>query len=828
MPRKTGAPLLRILQRYQRIGHTAKAGGVPNGSESLSLPVVSATETFLRFLMLPKSSAAIVDLRRAAVVIISHLDRLVQPLMPRCLVRGHYPIHSSASASASSSCSSSSPQQRVYALGWPSLSKEQHGFNAEPALSWSSDPSSLPLLNCKFQVQQIVCSESIVLILSGEGKLYNWRMFKPETEPQLLEEIAHETIVSIASHCEGRHFMAIDINRNAYSWGNGEDHRLGHGDTHARAVPTKINSLDRCVKAVFCGCSYSAAITCSGNLYTWGRGTYARLGHGNSDDQPLPTVVMALTEHEIIDVALGSGDAHSLCLTSEGHVYAWGDADYGKLGNGNLNGSMSPVLVESLPKVQRVFAGAQFSMALTTDGQLYSWGKASCLGHQLVERSAQWCSIPRLISGLQHKRIVDVAVGVAHCLALSSCGEVFGWGRNDSQQICPSSVSSEPLLRVPILVALPTLPASGVACTASQSLIWTQSSRQGVPLRCPFVIDPGEPTFRLLDQLLSMCSSQDNRQTPNQESECIAVACLNLVRLQLLALIINGVEPRQVGLASGGRLLGSLKSRILSLAGGSQVLRTIQVAAQQALQDGWSVLLPTAAERAQTLTSLLPSEPGQASSSGHRFMTDLLVSSLMAEGGLESALQHAIRLESSSCAAECVDGVNLPLMQLITRLLGNNAALTQTRFTPTLGKQQQRLLHQQQQQQEKEEDQEHRHHSQEPSTSPSLSLPMPRRIPRGAEALLDQYLHTLIPACVATLQQAHELALQCRDPGDHLPSSSQQARHLTRILQADISDALLHELLVGLVLLKAGPTPVSGQPALVAALPCPCCASWTD
>jgi len=179
---------------------------------------------------------------------------------------------------------------------------------------------------------------------------------------------------------------------------------------------------------------------------------------------------------------------------------------------------------------------------------------------------------------------VDVAVGVAHCLALSSSGEVFGWGRNDSQQICPASVSSEPLLRTPILVALPTLPASGIACTSAQSLVWTQSSQQGVPLRAPFVIDLGEPTFRLLDQLLSMCSSQDNRQTPNQESECIAVACLNLIRLQLLALIANGVEPRQVGLASGSRLLGSLKTRVLGLAGGSQVLRTIQVAAQQALQ----------------------------------------------------------------------------------------------------------------------------------------------------------------------------------------------------------------------------------------------------
>lgn len=376
---------------------------------------------------------------------------------------------------------------------------------------------------------------------------------------------------------------------------------MGHGDCHAREVPTKIETLVRRVKSVYCGCSYSAAITTRGNLYTWGRGMYR-------DDQYLPAMVMALKDHQVVDVALGSGDVHTLCLTADGLVYAWGDGDYGKLGNASCNSSLQPQIIDCLPRVQRVFAGSQFSLALSCDGQLYSWGKASCLGHQQIERNVQGCSVPRLITGLQvssfrrfstrssisnhslafqHKRIVDVAVGVAHCLALSSSGEIFGWGRNDNQQICPASVCSEPLLRHPILVALPTLPASGMACTANQSLIWTQSTRQGVPLRAPFVIDLGEPTFRLLDQLLAMCSAtaaQDNRQTPNQESECIAVACLNLVRLQLLALIANGVEPRHVGLASGGRLLNNLKTRILSLAGGSHVLRTIQVAAQQALQ----------------------------------------------------------------------------------------------------------------------------------------------------------------------------------------------------------------------------------------------------
>jgi len=203
MPRKTGAPLQRILLRYQKIGATSKGGGLVGGEPA---PVASATETFLRFLSLPKSSAAIVDLRRAAVVIISHLDRMVQPLVPRCLLRGgHAPAASSSSA----------PQQRVYALGWPSLSKDQQGFSAEPALSWSGEATSVPTLNCRFQIKQVACCESQMLLLSEEGKLHTWRLAKPEAEPLPMEEVAHEVFISIAGHCEGRHFLAIDSNRKS-------------------------------------------------------------------------------------------------------------------------------------------------------------------------------------------------------------------------------------------------------------------------------------------------------------------------------------------------------------------------------------------------------------------------------------------------------------------------------------------------------------------------------------------------------------------------------------------------------------------------------------
>lgn len=235
MPRKTGAPLLRILQRYQRLGIVTSGSscGVSSSSGSMeATPMASATETFLRFLMLPKSSAAIVDLRRAAVVIISHLDRMIKPHMPHLpssLLRGGR-ISSSINhqnnnmSTGSTSCLE---QQRVYALGWPALTKEQQGFNVDPALSWTgltttpaaSSMPTLALLSCRFQLKQIACSEDVVLFLSEEGKLYNWHIAKPEAEPQLLDfaEIANETFTAIASHCEGRHFLAIDSNSKSNS-----------------------------------------------------------------------------------------------------------------------------------------------------------------------------------------------------------------------------------------------------------------------------------------------------------------------------------------------------------------------------------------------------------------------------------------------------------------------------------------------------------------------------------------------------------------------------------------------------------------------------------
>lgn len=47
----------------------------------------------------------------------------------------------------------------------------------------------------------------------------------------------------------------------------------------------------------------------------------------------------------MVDVACGSGDAQTLCLTDDDTVWSWGDGDYGKLGRGGSDGCKVPMKV---------------------------------------------------------------------------------------------------------------------------------------------------------------------------------------------------------------------------------------------------------------------------------------------------------------------------------------------------------------------------------------------------------------------------------------------------------------------------------------------------
>lgn len=65
-------------------------------------------------------------------------------------------------------------------------------------------------------------------------------------------------------------------------------------------------------------------------------------------DQFRPKLVEELVRYRVIDVACGSGDAQTLCITDDDNVWSWGDGDYGKLGRGGSDGCKVPMRIDGL------------------------------------------------------------------------------------------------------------------------------------------------------------------------------------------------------------------------------------------------------------------------------------------------------------------------------------------------------------------------------------------------------------------------------------------------------------------------------------------------
>ncbi|KAM7290215.1 E3 ubiquitin-protein ligase HERC2 isoform X3 [Ixodes scapularis] len=362
---------------------------------------------------------------------------------------------------------------------------------------------------------QVVGGEQTLFAVTADGKVYatgygaGGRLGIGGTEsvscPTLLESLQHVFIKKVVVNSGGKHCLALSAEGEVYSWGEGDDGKLGHGNKSSCERPRVIELLrGKEVVDVACGGAHSACITASGELYTWGKGRYGRLGHGDSDDQLRPKKVEALSGWRVRCVACGSGDAQTLCVTEDDCVWSWGDGDYGKLGRGGSDGCKVPLRVELLQGlgVVRVECGSQFSVALTASGSVYTWGKGDY--HRLGHGTDDHVRRPKKVAALQGKKVVCIAVGSLHCVACTDSGEVFTWGDNDEGQLGDGSVNA---IQKPRLVSvLQGKKINRVSCGSAHTVAWSTCNPgavgaggrmpPSVPLEYDLLRDIPVPTLR--------------------------------------------------------------------------------------------------------------------------------------------------------------------------------------------------------------------------------------------------------------------------------------------------------------------------------------------
>ena len=88
-------------------------------------------------------------------------------------------------------------------------------------------------------------------------------------------------------------------------------------------------------------------ISTDGSVRACGKGSYGRLGLGDSNNQSTLKKLTFEPHRSIKKVSSSKGsDGHTLAFTTEGEVFSWGDGDYGKLGHGNSSTQKYPKLIQ--------------------------------------------------------------------------------------------------------------------------------------------------------------------------------------------------------------------------------------------------------------------------------------------------------------------------------------------------------------------------------------------------------------------------------------------------------------------------------------------------
>jgi alpha-tubulin suppressor-like RCC1 family protein len=187
--------------------------------------------------------------------------------------------------------------------------------------------------------------------------------------------------------------------------------------------------------------SHVLALTADGRLYTWGRADEGQLGHGQRNEKEnyqVPRIVARLKELRVTSIS--AGRMHSIVVTDESQVFAWGCGDDGALGMGDTTSSTIPQRIASLDgkMITKVSCGSRHTLALTAKGLVFCWGWNSY--GQLGLGDTNNRVTPTVISSLASMRVSEVCSGYRHSFVVVSnqrreVGSLWGWGWNQYGQV---------------------------------------------------------------------------------------------------------------------------------------------------------------------------------------------------------------------------------------------------------------------------------------------------------------------------------------------------------------------------------------------------------
>ncbi|MFA6866250.1 MAG: hypothetical protein WCR54_01905, partial [Clostridia bacterium] len=317
---------------------------------------------------------------------------------------------------------------------------------------------------------EIACGKNYTLALTNNNNYYAWgnndygQLGDKTTtcckEPKNIVMYGGVKFIKIA--CGETNSIAISTDNNLYVWGNNKESQLGNGNTYNANCPQNTTLKGIAISKIASGAAHALAVSNTGKLYSWGNNDNGQLGDCTTQESNLPQQII-LSGEKFNKIAIG--ETHTIALSDEGELYAWGNNSNGQLGlNSNLSYDIPQYIDVPNVKFSEVACGTDFSIALSNVGDLYVWGKND--KRQLGDNSTVDVNAPKKLE-FENVKFSKIACGDSHITALSTTGEIYSWGDNTSGQV---GVGTTETINLPQKLLVNGVTFIDIACRMQHSM----------------------------------------------------------------------------------------------------------------------------------------------------------------------------------------------------------------------------------------------------------------------------------------------------------------------------------------------------------------------
>jgi alpha-tubulin suppressor-like RCC1 family protein len=298
-------------------------------------------------------------------------------------------------------------------------------------------------------IKKIVSGKSHTLILTNDGYVFafGWNkagqigngndlnIFQP-VEVKLNKNEYLKDIIDIGGG--DVHSIVLKMDGTVLTWGGNYSGQLGNlkfeNSNYPDFVRYKNGEIVKDIIKVSAGWDFSVILRKDGTVWTFGENKYGQLGDGTMDNKNYAVQVKGPDGkgylRNIVDIKAGA--FHVLALAKDGTIWAWGDNEFGQLGDGTYIQRPFPVKTKGINNIEKIACGAFHSLAIDRNGNLYGWGK-NWKG-QIGDGSFINKNIPVRVWGENGDGFFsdakEVSAGRNHTVILNKKGEVFVVGSN--------------------------------------------------------------------------------------------------------------------------------------------------------------------------------------------------------------------------------------------------------------------------------------------------------------------------------------------------------------------------------------------------------------